>query len=164
MSSYICNSKHFNSIERSLIERTYSNQFSFPYSIKDVAPEIYDYKKHLDEAIKGRICSIVDTLREINVLCVSLQYKHHYVGVLDKEIEGQRMILGDRKESAYLNDMHLYKALQSLSYQIELCHLKELRNLTEAEDNAMVFLKQMIIHLAAVLVSKTDEYQKAPWF
>ena len=95
MSSFICSPKHFNSIEWNLRELFNFKDFNLPYDVQDDYNGIYSGKwqkkepAHINKAIR----EIVDELRRINVLAVSLQYKHHYAGTLDKEIEEQTTLL-----------------------------------------------------------------------
>ena len=110
------------------------------------------------------ITAFVDTLRELNVLCVSLQYKHHYEGVLDKEIQEQKAeLMENKKDATHLNDVDAFKSLQCLSYQIEIRHLKDLRELTVMEELAMALLEEMTNEIATHIVRKLPAYEKARW-
>lgn len=164
MSSFICSPKHFNSIEKSIIELTQSNSFYFPYAFKDCLPELYSSKNFLDKDINAKVENLIDRLRELNALCVTLQYKHHYVGTLDAEIQAETVnLLTNKKERQNLPKIGLYKALQCVSYQIELEHLKELRELNEAEKLALLFLKEMINALAHDIINHLPEYENGKW-
>jgi len=166
MSSYICSPKHFNSIEHSLKMLAYSDQFSFPYSFKVPFPALYDRRNHSTEVIEETICNIMDNLRELNAVCVSLQYRKHLEGSLDKEIETQKQHLMRDKKSKLpltLTNIELYKSICCLGYQIETEHLKELRELTMEEKNALFFIYQMEQSLAANIIHKLPAYDKAPW-
>jgi hypothetical protein len=162
MSSFICEPKQFNSIEIAVRNLALGDSFYFPYSFKDRLPELYKRSTGID--IKAdKVRDIIDTLRRINVLCVSLQYAHHYEGVLDKEIEDQTKMIMNRKEFQHLTKVELYKSLSCVNYQIELEHLKELRQLTEDEETAMFFLREFTDCLAHDIVSNLQEYETAKW-
>lgn len=164
MSSFIPSSKHFNSIEKSVIYLTQNNNFYFPYSFKNVFPILYDKRKYTQDAIDSVVVGIIDTLRELTSLCVSLQYKHHYEGTLDNEIQEQTQILiKEKKQFTQLNNIALYKALSCLSYQIETEHLSDLRKLTQDEENAMFFIKEMKAVLCENIVSSLPNYEAAKW-
>ncbi|PXV62351.1 hypothetical protein CLV62_12039 [Dysgonomonas alginatilytica] len=95
----------------------------------------------------------MDELRKLSVLCVSLQYKHHYEGTLDKEIQEQTYILmSDKKSCRHLDNVNLFSTVGCIDYQIELCHLEELRPLTQAENNAWKFLQSFKSDLAKYIV------------
>lgn len=156
MSSFICSPKHYNSIERKLIYELVdrgNKELEIPYEIRKSMPVF----------TPTDISKIVDTIRELNVLCVSLQYKHHYEGVLDNEIETQKLILTDRRECADLTIHGLYNAMRCAIYQIEIRHLKELRETTEQENKAMIFFDEMINKIAHHLVRKMPEDKSNCW-
>jgi uncharacterized protein (DUF305 family) len=92
-----------------------------------------------------------------------LQYKHHYPGTLDSQIAIELQAVKASTDTTPLTDVSLMKALQCSHYQIESQHLKELRGLTQAEDNALFFLREMVNHIAVGLAMKLPEYDKAPW-
>jgi FtsZ-binding cell division protein ZapB len=166
MSSFLCSPKHFNSVEQSINQLTYSsnNGFYFPYSIRNIYPKIYNKRDHSFDAIEAEVKTVMDTIRELSAVCVTLQYKHHYKGVLDTEIkEETEYLLNNRKEHDLLSPVALYKAICCISYQIEIEHLKELRELTQAEQNAIIFIKEMEDALCAHIVSKLPEYDTAKW-
>lgn len=158
MSSYINSAKHFNSIENKLqcILIWSNDNYYMPYDIKNLYPELYS-KQSTAEKKENIIRGIVDTLRHLQVLCVSLQYKHHYDGVLDQEIANQTEVVMDRKESVHLSLHGLYNAMRCISYQIEREHLKELRELLPVEESALKFMEIIINSLAHHLVSAMPE-------
>ncbi len=164
MSSFINTPKHFNSIEFSIQNLFWGSKFYCPYSFKAVFPELYDKKHYSTERIEKVVTGIMDTLRELSVLCVTLQYKHHYNGTLDNEIVSQKtMLLTDRKDKVLLSNVGLYKAIGNVLYQIETEHLKELRALTPDEENCLFFFKELRNELAADIVSELPEYQDAKY-
>jgi hypothetical protein len=163
MSSYICSPKHFNSIEEKLKNLVYDSNFYLPYSLKDILPKWYNKKDNSFDVIFVEIKNIINSLRELNVLCVSLQYKNHYVGRLDQEIENELVIVKQKTEIKGLSKHGLYNALSCLNYQIELEHLKDLRNLTLEEENAMKFLKEFKISLAEDIIRELEEDKTNTW-
>jgi len=163
MSSFICNSKQFNSIEKAVTYLALGTDFYFPYSFKSVFPELYEKRKTGIDTAANKVTEIIDTIRQLNVLCVSLQYAHHYEGVLDNEIKEQTEIVMQRLECRALTSVELYKQLNCVSYQIEIEHLKELRDLTQDEENAMFFLREIQNSLASHIVHKSPAYDKAEW-
>lgn len=158
MSSFICNPEHFNSIERAL--KSLGNDTSF-YLTPKFSKLLKSFHPQDDyEAIT----IFMDTLRELSVLCVSLQYKHHYVGFLDKEIEDQKAILfSDKHSSITLDHVGLLKAIQCVGYQIELEHLQELREITEAEQNAIGLIEGYEQTLSMYIINKLPSYEASAW-
>lgn len=163
MSSFICSPKHFNSIEKSVIYLTQDRNFYFPYAFKNTFPELYNTGFYTQDKIDAKVKSIIDTLRELNVLCVSLQYKSHYPGTLDKEIAEQLEVVKMKDAGQSLTKLSLLKQLQCLDYQIETEHLKELRSLTPDEENAMYFIKELENALAMDIIHKLPDYDKLSW-
>lgn len=163
MSSFICSAKHFNSIEKKLHELIYDNNFYVPYSLKNIVPKFYDRRQSSVKNVEKELTGIVDTLRELNVLCVSLQYKHHYEGTLDTQIQTELSKVKSKTETKYLTTHGLYNALSCLNYQIEIEHLKKLRELTNGEKNALTFLRELKIALASDIVSKLPDDKSNTW-
>lgn len=158
MSSFVHSAKHFNSIEKALQLAFVNSNVYYTYRIK----RKFNMKNMGVDATYEKITEFVDTLRSLNALCVSLQYKHHYEGVLDAEIQSQtNFLMLNKSENVGLNKIALYKALQSLDYQIEIEHLKDLRELTTQEQDAMGFLSMIIDDIAHDIVRDLEEYEKA---
>ena len=134
------------------------------YSLKNLYPILYDIRNNLHETTEKQITEIVNELRKLNVICVSLQYKHHFEGKLNEEIKEQEEIAFDRSEGYKELSLHgLYNALNCLSYQIELEHLEELTGKKEKEQKAYRFLQIMIDFLAHYLVRKLPEDKTNRW-
>lgn len=164
MSSFIPSANHFNSIERTVIFLTQNKNFYFPYSFKNKFKTLYDSRHYSQDAIDSEVISIIDTLRELTPLCVTLQYRNHYEGKLDNEISEQTEILKQtRKGGTSLTKVGLFKALQCLSYQIETEHLTQLRSLTTEEENALFFVEEMKSNLAIDIVSSLPDYEAQKW-
>ena len=50
-----------------------------------------------------------------------------------------------------------------MTYQIETKHLKELRQLTVQEENAIIFFEEIKHALAVDIISELPEYNNAKW-
>lgn len=157
MSSFTCSAKHYNSIESALHQLISKDMFCPAYELKEICPNWYERHHANHKAIKQEFSEHIDTIRELNALCVSLQYKDHYEGVLDKEIKEQIEYVKEKTEIKYLTPHGLYNALRCANYQIEIEHLQELRKLTESEQNAMKFLEVMINHVGAYIISQLPD-------
>lgn len=167
MSSFICSPKHFNSVEWNLRNLLIYNtrDFYFPYELKAKYPILYNRSGSV-EMQENELQAVMDNLRELNAVCVTLQYKDHYIGSLDKEIQTQKdNLLNNRKaiKPAVLNTRGLYNALKCINYQIEIEHLKDLFGLNDAQRDAMSFLKEMINALAHHIVSQLPEEKGNNW-
>lgn len=155
MSSFICSAKHFNSIEESLANKfLYDRSFSC-YQLKKGFGTLYKSRDMPEGAIKKEIKGIVDGLRDLNIICVTLQYKHHFESV-DQEIASQQMIMSTDKSYKLLPEAALFKALVCVRYQIETVHLENLGGLSAAQERALAFLDIMINALAYDIARKTS--------
>lgn len=160
MSSFIHTPRHFNSVERAIKFGVVGSNNFWTYGIKRKFREL---DSGCDIAY-SKVEELIDELRKLNVLCVSLQYKHHYEGVLDREIEEQTEILmSNKSESEILDKFGLYKALQSINYQIETYHLKDLRELTQGEKDALWLVEELVNDLAHDIVNGLQGYNDAKW-
>jgi hypothetical protein len=159
MSSYICSPKHFNSIAESLKVLISKSNFYLPYELKEKFENIVNKKNDW----QNEIDLIVDELRKINVLAVTLQYKHHYEGVLDAEIAKENLQVFEKTPIFKLSPINLFKQLQCLDYQIEVEHITDIRNLTELEENAMLFLNEIINVIACYICKNSNEYDECGW-
>ncbi len=167
MSSYVCEPKHFNSIQGgiyTLLNYTGVHRLHFPYELRKIFPHQYSNDNKYIER-RQEIKNVVDTLAKINVLTVCLQYKDKYIeGTLDAAIkEDTEQVLN--RDGAYksLTPAGLFKAIQCLDYQIEIEHLTNIRELTETEINALAWLKAMRNKVAEYIVINTPDYEKADW-
>lgn len=160
MSSYIPSAKHFNSCESATRELLTDSDFRFSYKFRDTFPAIYAKQ---GAAANAEIKNVYDALKRLTVLCVSLQYKHHYVGKLDQEIQEQMELVFIKESPAFLNKYGLLKALGCIHYQIEVKHLQDLRDLTEDEQDALFFLSELKSDLAYHLATHCPQYQNAPY-
>ena len=165
MSSYINSAEHFNSIETKLHRLLLDNNFRGWSTLKDIAPNIYKHwtNRCLGKGDEAEITAIIDTLREIQVLCVSLQYKHHYEGTLDTEIETERQAVKVRTAVTNLSLHGLCNALECVNYQIEIKHLKELRELTIEEENALKFIDKITEAIVRQIVAELPDDRTCTW-
>jgi len=156
MSSFICSREHFNSVEYYLVQTQLSKDPI--YCLRKLA------KTSNKSATPEEITAFMDTLRELSVLCVSLQYRHHHKNGLDAEIAAQRKTLFSNKTPrVHLAEISAYKALQSVNYQLEISHLIEIRQLTPVEEQAMELLGDISNEIAAKIIRKLSAYEKAAW-
>lgn len=155
MSSFICGSKHFNSVEISLKHWFNGGKGSMLS---------YKFAEKLQYEGETMVGDYVDTLRRLNVLCVCLQYKHHYEGKLEQEIVANTTdLLTNRGGGSVLSLVKLIKALQCINYQIEPEYLEELRELTAEESMAMQMTEKLINDLCKYIVTSSKEYDEAEW-
>lgn len=163
MSSFICGSTHFNSIEQAL-----NNLFCYDQDFHFYVPEfdiLTDRRNQSHEAIEKEIHTLVDSLRSLNVLAVVLQYSHHYEGRVDQEIKEQvTQLINNQEEHKSITKLGLYKALCCLNYQIEIDRVKDLGAFTEPYKKAYSFMEYMINGLAHYLVNRMiPEYENLAW-
>lgn len=163
MSSIICTPKHFYSIERALQEMILSKGLNIPYSLREICPKSYQLNPKDIKAITSEISTLIDTLSELNVICVNLQYRHKFKGKLNSQIQAEILHVKQRNCFKHLSKLGLYNALGCLSYQIEIEHLLELRPLEEREVKAMEFLKEITIALGQRIITELPEDTTNKW-
>lgn len=163
MSSFICSPKHFNSVEKAIQGVCRNQRFHFDHEIRKMYPYLSGDISMID-AMDDTVSGIMDEIRKLSVLCVCLQYRHHYEGTLNIEIEQQTGILiNDKANYKKLGDIELYIAVQCIDYQIETEHLTDIRPLSPNEEMAYRFLRVFECNLAKYIVSRLPEYEKAGW-
>lgn len=164
MSSILLSARHFNSVEYGIKKLAMNQQFEFCYAIRKQYYPLIDRHYVEIETVEKTVSEIMDEIRKLSVLCYHLQYKKDYPGTLDQEIqEWNEILFNDKNNILKLSDIELYAALNSVSYQIEIDHLEELRQLTPKEQNALVFLELFKSDLLEHIVSHTQEYKDAKW-
>lgn len=113
---------------------------------------------------KGLILSnMFNTLRELQVVCVSLQYRHHYDGRLDREISEQLTAVRTSTKVQHLTPSALRRGLQCILYQIEPEHLTELRPLTPDEQGALDLAREIINTIAGYYADQVSEKAGDRW-
>ena len=159
MSSFILSAKHYNSIEKG-IEQVLKHSHFNSYELKPFG--LYSYNV-LPKQVPSIIEGYISNLRELNVLCVMLQYKHHYEGVLDEQIQVNLQEVKQKTDVKDLTALGLFNALKCIIYQTELEHLEGIRNLTEEEQKAFNFLETFINVLAKFICGELPEDETCKW-
>lgn len=164
MSSFINNSKHF-ACTRETINYLYSKrEMVFEYDTAQIVPEFTHRKGFARNIVEAKITEIMHTIIDLQVTCVFLQYKHHYVGTLDQDIRNTKVeIKACLNTGKILTKVELFKAIQSMFYQIETEHLTDLRPLFQKEETVLKFFEVLENALAHNIVTHTEEYEKAEW-
>ena len=164
MSSFICNDKHFAYIAKGIIYLATKTDFYFSPELLKIAPELDRHKSTGKKDAQHRIDALTNNLRDLQVLCVCLQYKHHFPGTLDQEIQAHKQHLDYQQFTVEgLTLVRLYKALCCALYQIETHHLEELRPLTTDEREGLSFFTTLKIELSEYIIWKSPAFQNAPW-
>jgi hypothetical protein len=159
MSSIALPPLHFNSVEIGIYKAFFvDSKIGFsPYRYTELNTLKLKDPQEVIEAL-------MDEVRLLSALCISLQYKHHYPGTLDKEIEThQKKLLNSKDINRSLSLVGLYKAIQSIDYQIELQHLKDLRGLTDMEEVALSWIKKVEEDISEIIITKLPEYESSDW-
>jgi hypothetical protein len=139
MSSFLHSAKHFNSIENSLIELKKNNsRTSFCYNVSVI-----------------EIQQVMQCYRNFSCVCVTNQYKHHFENVFQELLNAKKILENER--FVILKPIDLYKAIQSMEYQIEFPHLG--REFTDTENIAILKFKQIKFELANLIIQDLQEYE-----
>ena len=142
MSSFLHSSKHFNSIEKSIIELKRSSKYSgFCYDIAIFEIEL-----------------VIAHYREFSCICVINQYSNHYKNPV-LEIQSCREALSDGSNHILLKPIELYKAMLSMEYQIEFDYLN--RDLTDTEKIAIEKYKNIKDQLSYLIINSLPEYNNS---
>lgn len=157
MSSFINSPKHFRSVEDYLCMQAMNNRIYSLRQLTTVKNGLYGFPR------SEEIEDFINTLSELQVVCVCLQYRRHKSGGLDKEIQVNKEFVKIKTSLERLTEAGAYKALSCIRYQIEVEHLKELRELTPEEAKAMKVLTDIIHELAEMIVHETADYKKATY-
>lgn len=164
MSSFICGPKHFNSIEKALtILFQHDNYFRYTYELNDISEILANTTKISVEKICSEIKKFINELRDLNAICVTLQYAHHYEGKINQEIQSAKKFTRSTEEHKELTLHGLYNALRCLTYQIEIEHLEELGGLSNEQKQAMKFINIMENKLARAIIIKLPDDPTNTW-
>lgn len=164
MSSFINTSKHFASIQKSIMFLWNQKEKIFNYEIAQIVPEFSIMKGFKRSIVEEKFTEILNTIIDLQVTCVFLQYKHHYIGTLDQRIQETKQEIKENLQlGTLLSKPALFKAIQGVFYQIETEYLTDLRPLSQEEKTALKFLKLLEKRLAYDIASNTDDYVKAQW-
>ena len=141
MSSFLHTAKHFNSIEKSLIElKTKEKSYCFCSNISVIEIE-----------------QVMKYFREFSCICVINQYKHHYDDP-QKEIRLSHLALQLDESYLILKPIELYKAISSMEYQIEFSYLG--REFSDSERIAVMKFNEIKLELCDLIISNLSEYQE----
>jgi len=142
MSSFLHSPKHFNSIEKSLIELKKNNRntgFCSDISIIEIE-------------------SIISNYRGFSCICVTNQYKHHFEN-LAEELKNAYKSLDSDKSYLILKPIELYKAINSMEYQIDFNHIG--RDFTDTEKIAIEKFNQIKFELCDLIIQYLPEYENS---
>lgn len=161
MSCFICSASHFNSVEDGITRLfIHEDLFLFPVSVREIAYELFDKSYSAWRQGEKRIKSIMDTLRDLNVICVGLAWNEPDMWktmILEKEA------VKVKTKIVHLNNIELYKAIQCIEYQIEIEHLEALGEVSMEQKAALFFLKEVKATLATFILCNSEDYEKAKW-
>ena len=139
MSSFLHSAKHFNSIEKSLIELKKNNgAYGFCHNISKI--DIEQVMKHY---------------RKFSCICVTNQYATHHEDI-NAELACCFKSLASDESYIILNPIELYKAISSMEYQIEFNHLG--REFDDSEKLAILKFNEIKLSLSDLIINKLPEY------
>jgi hypothetical protein len=142
MSSFLHTPRHFNSVEKALIELNKKSNNEFLYNVSD-----------------KEIKSVMDGIRELSVNSVFVQYRHHYNNI-DTEISNNLSnLMTNKTQVDNLTPIGLFKAINSILYQIELHTIKQNRNVRKVEQDSYNRLTDFKNELSEYIVSNLAEYR-----
>lgn len=160
MSSFINTKNHFGSIYKSLLK-----MYNAPDRQKIITSRLEKSLSPFGNDYYERVLNITKTIIELQVTCVTLQYKHQFPGEEDRRIECciKYMTLSIEEKGKSLEYPALIKAIQCMMYQIETEHLKAVRKMTKEEALALKFFRDFEVSLLSYCMDNTKEYGQAEW-
>lgn len=163
MSSFINSAKHFSTIKKNLYRHLFNveDKIYLPYSFADRFKKVYD-RSNFIEVRENAVKEQINNFAKLQALCVNLQYKHHSEN-LDLDIkESQKEVVKDI-EAKSIDKTALVKLLGCSIYQVETEHLKELRELTKEEEDALFFVKEIHKEIIEHIVYTSKEYNNSEY-
>jgi dipeptidase len=143
MSSFLHSPRHFNSVENAIIGLKKKSNSEFLYNISD-----------------REIKTVMDGIRELSVNSVFIQYKNHYENI-DNEISNNiSNIMNNKTQMDNLSPIGLFKAINSILYQIELNTIKQTREVRKAEQDCYNRLIDFKNEISEYIVSNLAEYNE----
>lgn len=143
MSSFLHTPRHFNSVEKALIELKKRSNNEFLYNVTDI-----------------EIKSVMDNIRELSVNSVFIQYKHHYENINTEILNNLSDLMSNKTQVDILTPIGLFKAIKSILYQIELHTIKQTREVRKVEQDSYNRLIDFKNELSEYIVSNLAEYNK----
>lgn len=164
--SLLLSAIHFNSVERGIIKLSYDKDFILPLPLSRVFPKWFYMEEsgYSKESVENEIKKFFNHVREFSVLCVNLQYADSAKGNLQDKIRSEKTdLLTNSDTFVDLSLIGLLKALESTTYQLEIEHVIQLRQLTPDEQNIMFALLEFAKHLRIMIIRNLQEYKDASW-
>lgn len=159
MSSFINTKNHYGSIYKSLLK-----MYNAPDRCKIITSRLEKSLSSFGNDYYERVLSITKTIIELQVTCVTLQYKHRYPGEEANKIMYSLNDLSSFEDKGKsLEYPALIKAIQCMMYQIETEHLKAVRKMTKEEALALKFFRDLEVSLLSYCMDNTKEYGQAHW-
>jgi hypothetical protein len=142
MSSFLHTPRHFNSVEKALIELNKKSNNEFLYNVSD-----------------KEIKSVMDGIRELSVNSVFVQYRHHYNNIDTEILNNLSNLMTNKTQVDNLTPIGLFKAINSILYQIELHTIKQNRDVRKVEQDSYNRLTDFKNELSEYIVSNLAEYR-----
>ena len=118
----ILSNKHFSTIENHFVSLMRNNEF-YTYRLKK-----YGLYNIPNSQIVQTVKPLFNKLKELNVICVVMQYKEHSKGCVDQEIKSNLEALKHNVKPEIVDNATFYNNLCCLKYQIEIEHIEGLRD------------------------------------
>lgn len=156
----LLSARHFNSVEKALSNLIINNKLQLGHQIQ-VLYKGLENKEQPDNILKLKtISSVMDEIRKLSTLCVTLEYKQNYEKTfVIKAKDAISRLMDDKKSSRKLSDVALYCAVRCIRTQIDISQLKQIRSLSKEEEDAYRFLKFLEKDLAEYLIKQLPGYR-----
>lgn len=137
MSSFICSTKHFNTVEKNLIDLCNDRT-------------LYHYPTQINKMMQA--------MRQITVKSYFNQYANHYPNI-EAEIKAANYELGKITKVNKLPLIAIFKALNCINYQIETPN----EEMTPDELKQFLLFEEISAAIAKKIVQNLDAYDMPQW-
>jgi hypothetical protein len=159
MSSCINDRRHFDCIAAGIKKMLWSQNF---HPSRKVTKHLPGVALHSQDADMMRVDELTQMLADIQIESVCRQYPSGRGVEVDIADQRQIMKIPSRNPKA-LTPVALFKAIGCAHYQIEEWRIEKVRPITTEETDCLAFFEVFRAELAAYIVTRLPEYEKAEW-
>ena len=116
-----------------------------------------NYCNTLGKCTEGYLANLVKTWADLNNESYTVKYNQ------DKDEVPYSFFLNLSFSGETINTYQMLKSLECIYYNIELCTIETVRELTEFEKRSVEILKNAIEEIKTMIVEEIPEYKEAKW-
>jgi hypothetical protein len=125
---------------------------------------IHLVRKMEPEVTVAWVRKLMDNMRKLTVLSVSLQHADELQGILDRTIkEETEYLMMNKLSSEKISAVGFYKAIDCILMQIELDPIADIRDILDEERECLTFLIRFKRVLTDLIIETIPGYDEIPW-